>query len=252
MGSIFITYGAKAGSETILQRTRTSYSYNQRQRQNSSGVTYGQLQQRNGSGYTYNVNGCEWVVTNQEPLYSGPGTDYAYTTVCDGVYPYCDRFYWTSRASACNSRGSGGVNSCYNGASRWYYSYGTYVQCNNCCFYYQEEARTYSYTECAVSWGSWFNVSSCSAASPGCSNGAAYRQCQTVTLCYWNVTAPWYDVASCSVSTPSCTNGASRIECRDVVRYDWNAWSEWTEVQECTPRTDALGANATQIECQIA
>ncbi len=261
MNDLFIQYGVQAaGGPAFLKRTRTAYSYSQVQRQNSSGVTYSQLQRRDGTGVTYNVSGCDWVIQSQEPLYSGPGTAYAATPLCDSIgnplfpgYPPCDKLFWTSRRDQCNARGSSSNypwGTCTNNATRWYYNYGTYVECSNCCFYITDRGQTYSYTECGVNWGGWYNVSSCSANYPACSNGApGFRECRTTTLCYWNVTQSWYNVTSCSASTPSCTNGASRVECRTLTLYDWNPWSAYEEVDICVPQSPAAGPGAVQIEC---
>jgi hypothetical protein len=265
MNDLFIQFGVQAGGgPAFLKRTRTAYSYNQLQRQNSSGVTYSQLQRRDGTGFTYTDSGCEFLCTDYYPIYNGfsyaPGDCNAGTW--DGQNPFgygcswsqygyaaCDKLYWSSRASQCQALNDGSqFTGCSNGAVRQSYSYQG-GQCAFCCEYKREVGSTYSRPECGISWGGWYNVGSCSTVSPSCSNGATYVGCQTATLCYWNVTQSWYNVTSCSASTPSCTNGASRVECRTLTLYDWNPWSEYEEVDICVPQSPAAGAGAVQIEC---
>ena len=255
MNNILINYGVRAGGgPAFLKRTRTAYSYNQLQRQNSSGVTYSQRQQRNGTGYTYVSDVCYFSCT-EEPQYSGPGTSYTTSSYCTNTlgnqiwpaYPPCDTHYNQNNANDCYFRPRV-FRTCGNGVHQYYYEYGG-AYCSWCCVYYDCYGTAYSETVCDISWGGWYNVSSCNTVSPSCSSGAQYVGCQTVTLCYWNVTQSWYNVTSCSASTPSCTNGASRIECRNLTLYDWNAWSEYEEVDICVPQSPAAGSGAVQIEC---
>jgi hypothetical protein len=264
MNDLFIQFGVQAGGgPAFLKRTRTAYSYNQLQRQNSSGVTYSQLQRRDGTGQNFTN---EYYAFQCQQLYPTYFISYTYGTGCTvnpfaygcgysdyGPWGICDQFYRSTNATTCHNAPNNRFQVYCGSPSdvgkvRYEHKYqGT--NCAFCCEYHEEVCQFYSFADCTINWGGWYNVGSCSTVSPGCTTGAQYVGCQTVTLCYWNVTQSWYNVTSCSASTPSCTNGASRIECRTLTLYDWNPWSEYEEVDICVPQSPAAGAGAVQIEC---
>lgn len=214
MGSIFITYGAKAGGASYIWGDWSAYN----SVSSGTSVTVGdpvegaqevQVQTRTRTGSTYSQKQTRTRTCNcgNQQVYG------SYVVSMDFGQGYCPY-------GSCDC-----CSSCWN-----YYCWtgwcGPNINClcscaNGIISYLWEQYETGWSTQYVCNWGGysgWSNVSSCSTSSPGCNNGAVQRQCQTVTLCSFGDWTGWSDTSSCSATAPSCTNGAVQRECQSRTR----------------------------------
>lgn len=239
--SLFIKYGVKAGGgAAFLKRTREAVP--QPQARTRTGTTSSQVQQRTRTGSVTTTTVVTGSYRVQSCYQSGFSNNY-------GSYSAC--------AANCSQWGcqSADPYACANQFRRCVdQSQTTSVTCDGSgqyttwqCYWYSQD--TYSTTtSCNFSgWSAWSNVSSCSPTSPGCSNGAVQRECQTLTLCDWSSYSDWSDVSSCTPSSPACSNGAVETQCQTV--YNWGDWSAYEEADICVTQSPELGEGAIQTEC---
>lgn len=206
MGSIFITYGAKAGGPSYAWGEWSPYQSIANGTTSLIGdpVEGGeetQVQQRTRSTQTYSTQ-------LQTRTRSG-------TTGTSCYYNRTRTFY------SSNDETWGGPNcTVYS----WYYS--CYVEswgCTlrdgveycptfNCGEYYKVTYSTCSFN----AWSAWSNTSSCTASYPGCPS--TQRECQTLVTCEFGPWSSWTDVASCTAAAPACGQSTTQIECQSRTR----------------------------------
>jgi hypothetical protein len=241
MNDLFIQYGVQAaGGPAFLRRERTAV---------------GQLQTRTRTGYTYSQPQASTRTGSQSCTTT---TTYQQTQAC-----YQDGFSnqyssYSECAAVCTQWGCQDANP-YNCANQFRQCIDTQQTTSRTCdssgflmtwqcYWYQEPVYNTTCGPCTFSaWSGYFNVSSCSATYPGCSNGAVQRQCQTVTACAWNAYSAWSNVTSCSAVSPACSNGAFQRDCQTV--YSWGDWSAYEEADVCVPQSPTPSAGAVEIEC---
>lgn len=213
MGSLFVNYGIKAGGSSYVWEDWSAYN----PVSSGTAVTVGdpvegaqevevQTRTRTGSTYSQRQTRTRTCNCSNQQVYGsylaysdwGYGCPYGGCSCC----PSCWDFYcwsgWCGPDITCGC-------SC---------DYGTVT------YYWYEYAMGWS-TQYVCNWSGytgWSNVSSCSASSPGCNNGAVQRQCQTVTLCSWGNWTSWSNTSSCTATAPTCTNGATQRECQSRTR----------------------------------
>jgi hypothetical protein len=230
MNNILINYGVRAGGgPAFLKRTRTAV---------------GQLQTRTRTGFTY----------SQQQTRTRTGSQSCSSTL-SYTYPCCcyDWSRWGLAGDCPPSYSNAPLGQCPGSSENW--MVGTYQACWYTTAYYCERQLCYVEgvysTSCGTcTWSGftgWYNVSSCSASYPGCSNGALYRECQTITACAWNAYSAWSNVTSCSAVAPACSNGAFQRDCQTV--YSWGDWSAYEEADICVPQSPTPSAGAVEIEC---
>jgi len=148
--SIFVTYGLKSGGGApFLRRTRNAFG--QLQSRTRTGATSSQRQTRTRTCSCSTSTSRVWNAT----AFIGCGAtpyDYCFTS-CPSTssFSYCKEDF----IPACGGEGI-------------------------------YDARCENVTSSSCNWGGysgWSNVSSCTTSSPGCTNGALQRQCQTVSVC---------------------------------------------------------------------
>lgn len=230
--SLFVKYGAKAGAgPAFLKRTRSAVA--QEQARTRTGTTSNQLQTRTRSG----SQSCSSTLQYTYPCCCGGERNW-------GVASDCPVDYWNARLGQCPGSSDNSMPNSYQYC--WDISSTGFYCIRRSCWV----TGVYSTSCGSCTWGSytaWTNTTSCSVSSPGCSNGAVQRQCQTITVCNWGEYGEWSDVSSCTPSSPECSNGAVETQCQTV--YNWGEWSAYEEADICTPQTSALGAGAVEIEC---
>ena len=218
MGSVFINYGVKAGGgPPFLKRTRTASA--QAQQRTRTGQSTSQLQQR--------TRAC---------VYSG-----CYLYWCGYWCSDFETFDDQTNTSAWESCNIGGeVTICEPNPAGWpdWYCYRYNVGRNVTWAGWSGWSNVGS---CTPTGGN------CIANIVGWHYMDTAVQCQTVQVCGWSAYSAWSNVASCSPSTPGCSNGALERQCQTV--YSWGDWSAYEEVDVCTPQSPALGAGAVEIEC---
>lgn len=231
MGSIFITYGAKAGgAPPFLKRSRSAVG--QLQARTRTGSTYNQIQTRTRQG----SQSCSSVLQYTYPCCCGSERNW-------GVASDCPVDYWNARLGQCPGSSDNSVPDSYQ-----------YCWDTNAFYCFRRSCwvtGVYSTSCSACTWGGWSgwsNTSSCSTSYPGCSNGATQRECQTLTICNWSAYSEWSDTSSCNSSSPACSNGAVETQCQIV--YNWGEWSAWEESETCAAQSPEASNGAIQIECQ--
>lgn len=224
MGSVFITYGAKAGGgPAFLRRSRTAFG--QLQTRTRTASAFNQLQTRTRT--------CSNISQPMVWYYGSPQCGVSQAVADVNNYQSCGYV-----GSQCFSANAG--NSCYESWS---------AACGNgtvWAVYCSEPTRR--------DWGpftGWSAAASCSA-NPwqGCwSIGNVQRECQTATVCNWSAYTAWSNVASCSPATPACTNGAFERRCQTIHTFRDQDWSAYEEVDICVSQNPTAGPGALQIEC---
>ena len=181
------------------------------------------------------------------------------TCTCAGIgnkaYQNQSRTEYRSRSSTCQTAtwvNSSCATSSWGGWGSWSgYNYSSSISSESCTcagignkayqnqsrLEYRSRSRTClanNTTTCVWgSWSAWSNVSSCTASSPSCTNGATQRQCQTISSCSWNC-GGWSYNTSCVAFTPACSGTNIKIECQTQNNCSCNSWSAWTNVSSCS------------------
>lgn len=229
MGSVFITYGAKAGAgPAFLKRQRSAVG--QLQTRTRTGSSFNQLQTRTRT-CLQQTTPVQWRLVSHIGCMTS--NSFGYPT-CPSPGGGCSN---GTRIPACHVNFSSFCDGNPDGPS-----YHVAIQDFVC-----DSQTFFAYS----GFSGWSATGSCSATCPACWSsstvGQICRECQTANVCNFSNYTGWSNVSSCTVASPGCSNGAVQRECQTI--YNWGAWSDYEEVDVCIPTNPSLGAGAVQVEC---
>jgi hypothetical protein len=73
--------------------------------------------------------------------------------------------------------------------------------------------------------------------------------CQTCTSCSFGNFTEFSNVASCTPETPGCSNGALQRECQTEFSFREEDWSPFEEAETCDPVSPTPADGAVEVEC---
>jgi hypothetical protein len=288
MGSLYVTYGIRAGSEQLQIRTRTGSTFTQRQsrtrslstttvsvrQQRDTSCSYPTVYDKTTQSGTFTATGtCDNYLgqSSQTCSWSGVGLEFYDDATCGGVLNEGNTVPTGTCTSGavtfrCIFVGGGFYElrrytcSC-SSTCNW-----TFAGTSNCTGSGCTDTTNIctSKTECTITGGTCTfsggtttsGVSSCSSSETCTQSTQTKITCSapyTSSTCQCSSPSSWFDSPFCSTSNPIC---GTIVECRnvDVQVCDTSAsWSSWTADSTCTQQFGS-GACSSELtkECRDA
>lgn len=81
---------------------------------------------------------------------------------------------------------------------------------------------------------------------------STYSCCSTCWQYLASNASGWYNVETCTAATPTAASGTKKVECQNANVVEYSAWSEWFDADECTAEGATYVDGHIQVECQAA